>query len=106
MHKILIIEDHETLGYVLVEYLRLHGFETVLETSAEAGLKRLQGYTPDLCLIDVSLPKMDGFELVKMIKQEQPDMPVVFLTARGLKVDRIKGLMLLADDYIVKPVDE
>lgn len=106
MHKILIIEDHETLGYVLVEYLKMRGFEPILETSAEAGLKRMEKVAPHLCLLDVSLPGMDGFEMAKQIKRVQRDLPIIFLTARGLKVDRIKGLMLQADDYLVKPVDE
>jgi two-component system, OmpR family, response regulator len=106
MHRILIIEDHETLGYVLTEYLKMHGFDPVLETSAEDGLKRLQKELPHLCLLDVSLPGMDGFEMAKRIRQLHRDMPLIFLTARGLKVDRIKGLMLHADDYLVKPIDE
>jgi two-component system OmpR family response regulator len=106
MHKILIIEDHDTLGYVLVEYLKIHGFNAVLETSAESGLKRLIKDTPHLCLLDVSLPGMDGFEMAKQIRQMHKDMPIVFLTARGLKVDKIRGFMLQADDYLVKPVDE
>ena len=106
MYRILIVEDHETLGYVLVEYLKMHGFEPRLESSAEAGLKTMRVIPPHLCLLDVSLPGMDGFELAKKIRHEQKDMPIIFLTARGLKVDRIRGLMLQADDYIVKPVDE
>jgi DNA-binding response OmpR family regulator len=89
MHKILIIEDHETLGYVLVEYLKMHGFDPVLETSAEAGLIRLKKELPHLCLLDVSLPGIDGFEMAKKIKQSHRDMPIIFLTARGLKVDKI-----------------
>jgi two-component system, OmpR family, response regulator len=106
MHKILIIEDHDTLGYVLVEYLKMHGFNPVLETSAESGLKRMIRDTPHLCLLDVSLPGMDGFEMAKEIRQMHRDMPIIFLTARGLKVDKIRGFMLQADDYLVKPVDE
>ncbi|MFN2439963.1 MAG: response regulator transcription factor [Chitinophagaceae bacterium] len=106
MHKILIVEDHETLGYVLVEYLKLHGFEVMLAKTAEEGLKLFKKNSPHLCLLDVSLPGMDGFELAKKIKDLQIDMPIIFLTARGLKVDRIKGLRLHADDYLVKPVDE
>lgn len=106
MNKILIIEDHETLGYVLVEYLRMHGFYPMLETSAESGLKRLIKDAPDLCLLDVSLPGMDGFEMAKEIRHMHKNLPIIFLTARGLKVDKIKGFMLQADDYLVKPVDE
>jgi two-component system, OmpR family, response regulator len=106
LNKILIIEDHETLGYVLVEYLKMNGFIPMLETSAEEGLKRLAKETPDLCLLDVSLPGMDGFEMAKAIKRFNKELPIIFLTARGLKVDKIRGLMLQADDYLVKPVDE
>ena len=106
MHKILIIEDHETLGYVLVEYLKMHGFDPVLETSAESGLRRIVRDTPHLCLLDVSLPGMDGFEMARQIRMNHKDIPIIFLTARGLKVDKIRGFMLHADDYLVKPIDE
>lgn len=106
MHKILIIEDHETLGYVLEEYLKMHGFDPALESSAESGLRRLVKETPHLCLLDISLPGMDGFEMAKQIRQIHKEMPIIFLTARGLKVDKIKGFMLQADDYLVKPIDE
>ena len=106
MHKILIIEDHQTLGYVLVEYLKIHGFDPILETSAEAGLKRIGTQIPDLCLLDVSLPGMDGFEMAKKIRLTYSALPIIFLTARGLKVDKIRGFTLQADDYLVKPVDE
>jgi two-component system, OmpR family, response regulator len=70
------------------------------------GCKASKISTPHLCLLDVSLPGMDGFELAKKLKEMQPDVPVIFLTARGLKVDKIRGLKLQADDYLVKPVDE
>jgi two-component system, OmpR family, response regulator len=106
MHKVLIVEDHETLGYVLREYLQLHGLDCSLAESAEQALKLLKRLTPHLCLLDVSLPGASGFELAEKIKSMHPAMPLIFLTARGLKVDRIKGLMLNADDYLVKPVDE
>ena len=106
MYKILIVEDHQTLGYVLAEYLKMHGFDPYLETSAEAGLRRMITQSPHLCIIDLSLPGMDGFEMAKEIRKVDKDLPFIFLTARGLKIDRIKGLKLQADDYLVKPVDE
>ena len=106
MFKILIVEDHETLGYVLLEYLKMHGFNSCLETSAEDGLKRIIKECPDLIILDVSLPGMDGFEMAKEIRKTHKDLPFIFLTARGLKVDRLKGLKLEADDYLIKPVDE
>jgi len=105
MNKILIVEDHEALGYVLMEYLKLKGFQPTLETSAEAALNTIRKHVPNLCLLDVSLPGMDGFDLSKQIRLLYSDMPIIFLTARALKVDRIKGLMLQADDYLVKPLD-
>ena len=106
MYKILIVEDHDTLGYVLVEYLKMHDLEPVLAKTGEDGWNIFKTNMPHLCLLDVSLPGMDGFELAKRIRQVNPDIPLIFLTARGLKVDKIKGLKLQADDYLVKPVDE
>jgi DNA-binding response OmpR family regulator len=106
MYKILIVEDHEALGYVLVEYLKLNSFETALVKTGEDGLSEFQKYNPHLCLVDVSLPGIDGFEFAQGIKRLQKDIPLIFLTARGLKIDRIRGLTLQADDYLVKPIDE
>jgi DNA-binding response OmpR family regulator len=106
MYKILIVEDHEALGYVLVEYLKLNSFETALVKTGEDGLIEFQKYNPHLCLVDVSLPGIDGFEFAQQVKRIQKEIPLIFLTARGLKIDRIKGLKLQADDYLVKPIDE
>ena len=84
----------------------MNGFEVVLSTTAEDGLAKFRKQAFHLCLLDVSLTGMNGFELAENIKNIQPEMPVIFLTARGLKVDRIRGLRLQADDYLVKPIDE
>lgn len=106
MNKILLVEDNDTLGYVLKEYLELHGFEVAWKKDGAQGLAYFERYPTDLCLLDVMMPGKDGFSLAAHIRKLAPDMPLIFLTARALKVDILKGFGLGADDYIVKPVDE
>ncbi|MCB0579075.1 MAG: response regulator transcription factor [Phaeodactylibacter sp.] len=106
MAKILLIEDNETLGYALKEYLELKGFELAWRKDAEQGLAYFERYPASLCLVDVMMPGTDGFGLAAEIRRRSPKMPLIFLTARGLKADILKGFGLGADDYIVKPVDE
>jgi DNA-binding response OmpR family regulator len=108
MKKILLAEDDLDFSMVLQQFLELNGFEVIL---AENGKKALELFTTDsfdLCLLDVMMPEMDGFTLAENIIEINPDVPFVFLTAKKLKEDKIKGLQLGADDYIVKPfeVDE
>ncbi len=108
MKKILLAEDDLDFSIVLQQFLELNGFEVIL---AENGKKALELFTTDsfdLCLLDVMMPEMDGFTLAENIIEINPDVPFVFLTAKKLKEDKIKGLQLGADDYIVKPfeVDE
>ena len=104
--KILLVEDNETLGYILKEYLEMKGFEVKLAINGAQGLKLFQKSPFDLCILDVMMPEMDGFELAKEIKTTSMEMPIIFLTAKALKVDVLKGFNIGADDYIVKPVDE
>jgi len=106
--KILLVEDEHDLGHVLAEYLRLKDFEVIWTESGEEALEADPDMRYDLCLLDIMLPGMDGFELSRRIRQLNPDMPLMFLTAKILKEDRIRGLTLGADDYICKPfeVDE
>ena len=104
--KILLVEDNETLGYILKEYLEMKGFEVNLAMNGAKGLKLFQKSPFDLCILDVMMPEMDGFELAKEIKTTSMEMPIIFLTAKALKVDVLKGFNIGADDYIVKPVDE
>ena len=106
MNKILLVEDNETLGYVLREYLALKGFELAWVKDGASGLSYFDRYPVDLCLLDVMMPEKDGFSLAADIRKQAPKVPLIFLTARAMKVDILKGFGLGADDYIVKPVDE
>lgn len=104
--KILLVEDNETLGYVLKEYLQMKDFQVVL---ADDGKKGLEAFAPsnfDICILDVMMPEIDGFSLAKMIREKDQHVPIIFLTAKSLKVDKLKAFNIGADDYIIKPVDE
>lgn len=106
MGKILLVEDDESFGYILQEYLELNDFNVTLSTDGEAGLRTFQEHNFDLCLLDVMMPLKDGFTLAKEIREIDPDIPFMFLTAKALKVDKLKGFRLGCDDYIVKPIDQ
>ena len=104
--KILLVEDDPNLGVLLVDYLESEGFEVKLCTDGELGLEAFQKYSFDLCLLDVMLPKLDGFSLAKGIRSKDKKVPIIFITAKSLKEDKLKGYDLGADDYITKPFDE
>jgi DNA-binding response OmpR family regulator len=104
--KILLAEDDLNLGVLLVDYLESEGFEVKLCKDGELALKAFQNYSFDLCLLDVMMPKMDGFSLAKAIRIKDQKIPVLFITAKSMKEDKIKGYGLGADDYITKPFDE
>jgi DNA-binding response OmpR family regulator len=106
MAKLLLVEDHKTLGFALKEYLEMKGFDVSWQQNGAAGQHHFEKYPVDLCLLDLMLPDKDGFELARSIRLKSPRQPIIFLTARGLKADRLKGFELGADDYITKPVDE
>jgi len=103
---ILFVEDDPNLGYILSEYLAFHGFALTWVKDGKEALPLLSRQRFHLCIIDVMLPHMDGFTLAAGIRQSHPDIPFIFLTARSLKIDKLKGFKLGADDYITKPVDE
>ena len=107
MHtKILLAEDDQTLGYALTTYLEMHGFSVTLQPD---GIQARDAFTEqafDLCILDVMMPKMDGFALASEIKKHNPGVPIIFLTARAMKIDKLQGFHKGADDYIIKPVDE
>lgn len=105
MKKILLAEDDFDFSNVLTQYLQLHNFDVVW---AENGVKALEIFKKnsfDICILDVMMPKMDGFVLAEELIKINPETPFVFLTAKQLKEDKIKGLQLGADDYIVKPFE-
>ncbi len=106
--KILLAEDDHDLGNVLSQYLDLQGYDVTLARNGEEAWQEFLSSKFDICILDVMMPIKDGFELAKQISGNSPDTPFIFLTAKGLKEDRIRGLKLGADDYICKPfeVDE
>ena len=105
MKKILLAEDDADFASVLKQYLELYQFEITWAENGEEALALFQSKTFDICVFDVMMPKMDGFTLAEKIIKINPDVPFVFLTARKLKEDKIIGLKLGADDYIVKPFE-
>ena len=104
--KILLAEDDLNLGMLLVDFLDAEGFEVKLCRDGEIALKAFQKETYDLCLLDVMMPKMDGFTLCREIRKKDKRVPVIFITAKSLKEDKLTGYDLGADDYIIKPFDE
>jgi DNA-binding response OmpR family regulator len=104
--NILLAEDDLNLGILLVDYLEAEGFEVKLCKDGEAALKAFQAQEFDLCLLDVMMPKLDGFSLAKAIRLKDKKVPVIFITAKSLKEDKLKGYGLGGDDYITKPFDE
>lgn len=101
--KILLVEDDQNLGQILMEYLELKGYEIHLARDGEQGRATFSKGKFDMCLLDVMMPKMDGFELGAEIRSIEKDIPMIYLTAKSMKEDTIKGLTIGADDYITKP---
>ncbi|BDU27104.1 MULTISPECIES: response regulator transcription factor [unclassified Flavobacterium] len=108
MKKLLLAEDDFDFAAILKQYLELHQFEVIWAENGEIALEYFKNQTFDICVFDVMMPKLDGFSLAEKIITINPEIPFIFLTARKLKEDKIIGLKLGADDYIVKPfeVDE
>jgi DNA-binding response OmpR family regulator len=101
--KLLIAEDDENLGQILKEYLEIKGYDADLCRDGEAGLTAFKDNTYDACLLDVMMPKKDGFTLAKDIRALDVKVPIIFLTAKSMQEDKLKGLKIGADDYITKP---
>lgn len=101
--KILYVEDDEALSYVTRENLELRGFEVDYSENGEDALEKSLQNHYDICLLDVMLPKLDGYTLATKIREKNDDVPIIFLTAKSAKEDKIQGLKLGADDYITKP---
>lgn len=101
--KILYVEDDATLLFVTRDNLELKGYHVDFCEDGLTALEKVKQTRYDLCILDVMLPRMDGFTLAKRIREKDPDIPILFLTARSEKEDRIYGLQLGADDYITKP---
>lgn len=101
--KILLVEDDSTLSFIVQDALIREGFEVACAPNGDAGLKLFKETSPDIIVADVMMPKMDGFEMVRLIRLTSPAVPVLFLTARTALDDVVKGFELGANDYIRKP---
>ncbi|MBO7347127.1 MAG: response regulator transcription factor [Bacteroidaceae bacterium] len=101
--RILLCEDEESLGMLLREYLQAKGYDAELYLDGESGYKAFVKGHFDMCLLDVMMPKMDGFSLAREIRIVNQEVPIIFLTAKNLKDDILEGFKLGADDYLTKP---
>ena len=101
--KILLCEDEENLGMLLREFLQAKGFNADLYPDGDKGYKAFLKEKYDLCVLDVMMPKKDGFTLAQEIRNVNSEVPIIFLTAKNLKEDVLQGFKIGADDYITKP---
>lgn len=102
-YKILYAEDDETLAFLTKDNLEQNGYEVVHCVDGNLCMEAFRKENFDICILDIMLPKKDGFEIAADIRNINNDVPIIFLSAKTLKEDRIKGLKLGADDYLVKP---
>lgn len=103
MPRILIVEDNPDLAYGLRTGLEIEGYEVQLAEDGETGLDRARSWRPDLVMLDLMLPGMDGYRVLKSLRDGGSDVPVLILTARGEEADKVLGFRLGADDYVTKP---
>ncbi|CAH0534579.1 Transcriptional regulatory protein CpxR [Vibrio stylophorae] len=105
MHHILLVDDDQELTSLLADLLALENFSVTICNDGEAGLAHAISTPPDLILLDVMMPKLNGIEMLRRLR-EQSDTPVIMLTAKGEEIDRVLGLELGADDYLPKPFSD
>ena len=103
--KVLLAEDDMDFGNILSQYITISGFDVSLARNGKEAWEKFEQNKPDICVLDVMMPEMDVFTLGEKIKQAQPYVPLIFLTAKSLKEDIVRGLKIGADDYITKPFD-
>lgn len=103
--KLLLVEDEPNFGTVLKSYLQLAKYEVDWCKNGKKAFSKLQNESYQLCILDVMMPEMDGFTFAKELKRTRPEIPFIFLTAKGLKEDILKGFKLGAQDYLTKPFD-
>ncbi|MBV4357230.1 response regulator transcription factor [Pinibacter aurantiacus] len=101
--KVLLAEDDAALGFVIKDSLEEAGYEVILCADGQTAIERFNKNEFDICLLDVMMPHKDGFEVAKKIRQQSDVVPILFLTAKSLEEDKIKGFQSGADDYITKP---
>src|SRR3954470_21727040 len=103
MPRILIVEDNPDLAYGLRTGLEIEGYDVQIAEDGETGLERARAWKPDLVMLDLMLPGMDGYRVLKPLRDGGSDVPVLILTARGEEADKVLGFRLGADDYVTKP---
>ncbi len=103
MTRILVIEDNDDLAFGLRNNLEIEGYEVAVAPNGEDGLSQAIDDPPDLVILDLMLPKMDGYRVLHSLREQEFTNPVLILTARGEETDKVRGLKLGADDYVTKP---
>jgi len=104
--RILLVEDDVNLGFMLVEHLEENGFDVKLYRDGESGYNAYQKGQYDFCILDLMLPKMDGFTLAKKIRESKTKLPILMLTSRSVDEDKLMGFKIGIDDYVTKPFNE
>ena len=102
-YTILVAEDDDSIRHALTDVLTASGYEVLAAEEGLAAIRAVRERNFDLALLDVAMPGADGFQVLQVMSEERPGTPVIMLTARGEEEDRVQGLKLGADDYIVKP---
>jgi len=103
--RILLVEDDPNFGIILRDFLKMNDYEVVLAKNGMEGFEKFKKFEFNLCILDVMMPYKDGFTLAAEIKNISPDSPIIFLTAKSMKEDVLKGYKIGADDYLKKPFD-
>lgn len=103
MKTILVIEDDISILRGLKDNLEYEGYGVITETNGEKGIQLVLKKLPDLILLDIMLPGMNGYEICRKVKKHKPDLPIIIITARGTEMDKVSGLDTGADDYVTKP---
>ncbi|MBA4738646.1 MAG: response regulator transcription factor [Flavobacteriaceae bacterium] len=103
--RILLVEDDPNFGIILRDFLKMNEYDVILAKNGMEGFEKFKKFEFNLCILDVMMPYKDGFTLASEIKGLSPDMPIIFLTAKSMKEDVLKGYKVGADDYLKKPFD-
>lgn len=101
--KVLVVDDEENISFLVASALRVAGMEVEVASAGRPALQAVERYRPDVLVLDVMLPDLDGFEILRLLRQRGRQMPVLFLTAKTDTADRVRGLTSGGDDYITKP---
>jgi DNA-binding response OmpR family regulator len=101
--RVLLLEDDPNLAFVLQEFLQHRQYEVKHCSDGESGLKAFNNEHFDICIVDIMMPKMDGFTFTRHVRKSDKETPIIFLTAKSMKEDKLEGFKIGADDYITKP---